>query len=459
MDFKIEYLVKRLAVVCGFCGLLLAFSGTGDKRPNFLIILTDDQTFRAIGYNNKFVLTPHLDRLAKKGVIFERMYTATPVCVASRAAIFTGLYPQKNGTVALDEKSFVERVSRQKKFKTLAQHLAESGYATYFSGKSHLGDPKEYGFGAGQVSSDHDDRQTFKEAGDFINSSEFGQKPFLLWLAPRQPHVPLKPEQKWLDLYVGTPIPLEGNFLEKPPSESFFNQGLPGEAFYRDSDYTDNYRKLPAGPPRSPEVIREFTKAYYATISHLDQQVGMIIGQLKARGLLENTVIIFFSDNGYFLGNHGLGNKLTMHEESVRVPMFVYSEQMIRKNFRSRELVSSVDIFPTLMELAGVRLDSVLHGHSLVPLLKGYAEPVRSYVVSESVGVGGKTGTGHRMVATKKWKYILSDSNEEALFDLEKDPFEVKNLIGQKHTAPVAGSLRAKLAEWKNLVGDKKTNL
>lgn len=450
------FLLVMVAVGCGFSTLLPAFSGGDDKRPNFLVILTDDQTFRAIGYKNRFVLTPNLDRLAKKGVIFDRMYTATPVCVASRAAILTGLYPQKNGTVALDEKSFVENVNRQKKFKTLAVLLGDAGYATYFSGKSHLGNPLDYGFQVAELSTDHDDQKTFRDVNQFVDSDVFGQKPFLLWVAPRQPHVPLKPERPWLDLYASKNIPLEPNFREKPLAGSFFNQGLPGESFYRDSDYTDNYKNLPAGPPRSPAIVREFTKAYYAAISHLDYQIGELTEKLKSRGRLENTVIIFLSDNGYFLGNHGLGNKLTMHEESVRVPMFLYSQKLIKSGFICGELASSVDIFPTLMDLAGVEVKPELHGHSLVPLLNRSAKPVHSYVISESVGVGGKTGMGHRMVVTKKWKYVLSDTGEKALFDLQQDPFERKSVMGRPEAGKMSLILSANLAEWQNLVGDKK---
>lgn len=450
---------KTLMILIFFLLVFLAgFPQDESKKPNFLIIFTDDQTYRAIGYNNDLVQTPNIDNLADQGIIFNRAYTSTPICTASRASILTGLFPQTNGTVALDKNSFIQNIVKEKKYKTVAHFLNDVGYTTYFSGKSHLGDPKDYGFQFGEESShDYDDKKAFQKVSDFINESTFGKKPFLIWLAPRQPHVPLKPEQKWLDLYAETRIPLEQNFLEKPPLQSFYNQGLPGENFYRDSDYTDNYKNLPAGPPRSPKIIKEYTKAYYATISHLDSQIGSLMAQLKDKGQMKNTVIIFLSDNGYFLGNHGLGNKLTMHEESVRIPMFIYWDKFKKKGDRFDDLISSVDVLPTILDLAGIKKPDHLHGSSLTPVfLNNSLIQLHQYVISESVGVGGKIGTGHRMVRTKDWKYILSDVNDEALFNLENDPYEQNNLLNNKEHQEKLSTLKGYFINWKNLVGDEK---
>lgn len=451
-----------MSKIAGIFTLLLAaispvLCREGRRPPNFLIIFTDDQTYRAIGYNNPEVLTPELDGLAGKGIIFDKAFTATPVCAASRASILTGLYPQTHGTVALDKDSFIRNIVKEKRYRTVAHFLSDAGYATYFSGKSHLGDPKDYGFRFGEESLDFDDKRAFDDVSRFIEEPAFGDKPFMIWLAPRQPHVPLRPAQKWLDLYSAKDISLGENFLESPPKESVFNQGLPDENFYRDSDYTDNYRNLPSGPPRSAEVVREFSKAYYATISHLDSQVGTLVRQLEERGHLENTVIFFLSDNGYFLGNHGLGNKLTMHEESVRVPMFVCWDKLKIKPHRSDALVSSIDVFPTILDLAGLPVPEYLQGISILQSLLGNPAPVRDYVAAESVGVGGKTGMGHRMIRSLTWKYILTDINDELLFDLSKDPFEQSNLIDHQKSQAELKILKNHYKKWSNLVGDRKT--
>jgi len=279
-------------------------------------------------------------------------------------------------------------------------------------------------------------------------------KPFFLWIAPHQPHVPLLPEQQWLDLYDTESIKLDENFREQPLKVSHFNQGVPGEHYYRDSKYTNNYKKLSAGPPRSKKHMQDFNKAYYATISHLDHQVGELVQQLKDSGQYGKTLIIFLSDSGYFLGNHGLGNKITMYEESVRVPFFVHGIGVNARGKRSNSLISSLDVFPTLLEMAGIAIPSHLEGKSLVPVFSKPKKTLHEYVASECVGVNGEAGTGHRMVRTNRWKYMLSGVNEEALYDHKTDPYELTNLIDTKKHAKVRKRMRGYMREWMDDVGD-----
>lgn len=426
-------------------------------RPNFVFILTDDQARHAIGYTTPVVQTPHLDALARDGIIFDNAYVATPICAASRASMLTGLCPQQHESVALDGSGFARNVVRQKRYKTIAHRLTEAGYTTAFCGKSHLGDPKAYGFQLGEEFGDRTDNATFTFASRFLSEHSADAAPFLLWVAPHQPHVPLLPEQEWLDLYKDADLRVAPNFRESPPPGSLYNQGLPGETYYRDSTYTKNYHDLPAGPPRNAETIIDFTRAYYATISRLDSQVGALIEQLKASGHYENTVIIYLSDNGYFLGNHGLGNKITMHEESVGVPLFFHWKGLANAHSRSAQLVTSLDLYPTILELAGLPLPGYLPGVSLASLLKyGTRRAVHPYVASECVGVGGTTGMGHRMVRTRRWKYILTDVDEEALFDELNDPFELENVVGKLENRPELGRMRHRMIEWMLKVGDRR---
>lgn len=458
-QLKYETFIKKILALYLLSGFLIpGCKKEVTKDPNFLVIITDDQSYRAIGYNNEQVSTPNLDLLAQKGVIFNRTYISTPVCAASRASLLTGLYPQTNGTVALDEESFKKIIVQEEKYKTLPKLLNESGYTTWFSGKSHIGPPHDYGFQYGEETFDYDDKRAFQDASDFIDriAASEDQQPFLLWMAARQPHVPLHPSQEWLGLYENMEIYPDENFREAPPAESFYNQGLPGENFYRDTDYTDNYKNLPAGPPRSADTIKEFIKAYYATVSHLDYQIGELIKKMKSKGLMENTVVIFLSDNGYFLGNHGLGNKLTMHEESVRVPFFIYADKFKKKDLRTEAIISSIDIFPTILELAKTKIPDYSQGISLVPFLSGSTDKIRDYVVSESVGVGGSVGEGHRMVVTEDWKYMLSMDGDEALFNLKNDLYELKNLVNEEQYSEKLSELKNDLRKWKSMTGDKK---
>lgn len=447
----------RASLFLGAGWTFAAGSGDTSGRPNLVVIFTDDQTYRAIGYNNPVVRTPVLDGLAREGIIFDHAYEATPICVASRASIMTGRFPQQHGAIALDSTGFQHNVVETGRMKTVAHYLAEAGYTTAFCGKSHLGDPKSYGFLWGSEQRDYNDIDTFAAAKEFVEGNAGDAQPFFLWVAPRQPHVPLVPEQQWLDLYKDTEFEVDANFLETPPQESLYNQGLPGEHFYRDSDFTQNYKDLPSGPPRTEGMIQDYMKAYYATISHLDHQIGEFVEQMKHAGVYDNTIIVFLSDNGYHLGNHGLGNKITMHEESVRVPMFMHGACLPTKRIRSGALVSSVDMLPTLLALAETEAPGNTPGISLLPVLTDPTHRHREYVVSECVGVGGVAGTGHRMVRTARWKYVLTDVDEEALFDESSDPFEQHNLAGDPQFDATRNLMRDYLREWMDMVGDAHT--
>ncbi|MCC6696093.1 MAG: sulfatase-like hydrolase/transferase [Candidatus Hydrogenedentes bacterium] len=441
-------------------GAALALSARGQepvqpgRRPNFLVILTDDLAYRAVGYNNSAVKTPNLDRLAGEGIIFDRTYIATPICAASRASLLTGVFPQQHGSVGLDPEGFHRSAIEERRFPTLAHTLSGAGYHTAFCGKSHLGPPRDYGFIEGEEHKDGTDDEPLAWASRFLAGRQGDETPFLLWVALRQPHIPLKPGPEWLKLYESAELPIDPNFLESPPPESQFNQGLPGEHFYREWSADAPADQLRSGPPRTREQLLAFMRVYYATISRMDSQVGALIGALKASGHYENTVIFFLSDNGYHLGNHGLGNKITMHEEAVRVPMFIHWARMRSSGKRSESLVSSLDIYPTMLDLAGVGPLPHLAGLPLTPLFQDPAAQLRVFAASECVGVGGKPGMGHRMVRTKNWKYVLTDSNEEVLFDESGDPYEMTNAVGATANADALAAHRRYMSEWMKTVGD-----
>ncbi len=442
-----------------FCGLVagILLLGGGawaapSEKPNIIIIFTDDQTYRAIGYADPVVKTPHLDALAASGMMFERAYVASPICTASRASMMTGRFPQQHGVVALNQQSFVPYLGSEQ---NLPERLKRVGYTTALFGKSHLGPPTTYGFDAGEESRGHDDVKMFDQASAFIKSRKDLDQPFFLWLAPRQPHVPLLPEQKWLDWYPPGSIHLTKNFRVEPTDASLNNQGTPTETFYRDSHFTRNMDRLPSGPPRDEKTMLAFTRAYYAVVSHLDDQVGRFVDLLRETGLMENTVVIYLSDNGYHLGSHGLGNKITMHEESVRVPMFAFGAG-IAPGRTTQALVSALDVYPTVLELAGApEPPEPVMGKSLLPLLKDSRAPHCGTVFSECVGAGGKPGEGHRMARGDRWKLILSDRDEEFLFDQQTDPFELDNRVADPEVAPVLNQLRRDLSAWMKEIGDR----
>jgi arylsulfatase A-like enzyme len=438
----------------------LAFVGLvrAAERPNLVVIFTDDQVHNAIGYDNPEVHTPQLDALAAQGMIFEKAYVATPICAASRASKMTGLFPQQHGVIALDKRAFQNRYwdGKPHASRSLPRLLGQAGYHSAAYGKSHLGPPKNYGFDEGKEMGPHDDRDTFARVASFVAERAASDKPFFLWLAPHQPHVPLLPQQRWLDLYDPETLTLPANFRASPLKSSINNQGVPGAHYYRDSRYVRNVGKLPAGPPRERDVMRRFVQAYYAVVSHLDHQIGQFVTQLKDAGLWENTVLIFLSDNGYHLGSHGLGNKITMHEESVSVPMFALGPGIAPG--RSPSLVSSLDLYPTLLALAGAEIPEWSMGQSLLPIFQNPQASVRQTVFSECVGVNGKPGDGHRMAYDGRHKLVLTGTNQFHLFDHKTDPSELRNLIEGAEHAPVREKLETELAAWMRQIGDRQIN-
>ena len=429
------------------------------KKPNFIVILSDDQTYRAIGYNNPAVKTPNMDRLANEGFRFDRFFVASPICVASRSSIYTGVYPQQHGAVSLFGRGFQDSVVKEKRFVTLPATMSGAGYHTALWGKSHLGVPTTWGFDEGEEFHDPNDEQTFAEAEKFLAREAKSGCPFLLWLTPRNPHLPLSAPQRFKDIYKDADITLDPNWRESPLMESQFNQGPAGALSFRDSVpiYPRAPKGLIAGPPRSEAVMKEVIKAYYADVSCLDEQIGTLVAQLKSIGLYENTIIIYLADNGYHLGNHGLGNKVTMHEESVRVPMFIHSPMLPMKRAKSDALTSSLDIFPTILAFAGVAIPPQIMGKSLRPILESPAAAVREHVITECVGPPDqRLGVGHRMVRTDHLKYIVTSSDEEAFFDLSRDPYETKNLMADAALENEIKRHRKLLQEWSTSVGEKR---
>lgn len=436
--------------------LLLVGSLYAVDKPNIVVVFTDDQTFKAIGYNNAEVHTPNLDRLAGEGLIFENAFVASPICAASRASMMSGLYPQQHKVIALASQNFLPfQDGGSKADIALASQLESLGYRTVAYGKSHLGDQKNYGFTEGEETGPYDDGDTFARVADFIASDRANLQPFFLWVAPHQPHVPLLPAQAWLDLYQTDSLGLPENYRLAPLKQSIHNQGLPGEAYYRDSKYTKNWKELPAGPPRDPAVMRAFIHAYYATISHLDHQVGTMVDQLKAAGLWGHTILFFLSDNGYHLGSHGLGNKITMHEESVRVPLFVVGPG-VPEGSRTSALVSSLDLYPTILRMAGAKsIPPQAMGEPLQPIFRNPKARVRRVVFSEGAGVGALPGQGHRMARSSRYKYVLSGTDEAWLFDLKTDPAELTNRIEDRSLGKERDKLRQELQSWMIRIGDR----
>lgn len=439
-------------------------------RPNILLVVSDDQRPDTIGsLGNRHIETPHLDRLVARGTAFTRAYAGYPICHVSRAQILTGCcafsalpsYPAG----AIDPKRA-----------TLAGTLRQSGYHTVYTGKWHNdGHPTDRGYvatsglystGGGRdvKQPDTDDRGrpltgyrgwTFKQS-DGTAELEMGvglrpdnsrhiadgairavqsaprDKPMFLHVNFAFPHDPRQWPIGMRDRYRAANIPLPGNFTSRHP---FDHGNLNG----RDEKLLDR--------PLDETAVREELAIYYAMITDVDAQFGRIVDELTARKWIDQTVVVFTSDQGLALGSHGLLGKQNQYEHSIRSPLIMAGPKIPRGQ-QSAALVELRDLFPTLCDLAGLDIPATVQGRSLVPLLKGESEQVHEFVV------GAFTDT-QRMICDGRWKWITYPQIErEQLFDLRTDPLERHDLSREPAHAERRAALKNRLEEWCRRHGD-----
>jgi arylsulfatase A-like enzyme len=406
---------------------------TPPERPNIIFILTDDQRWDALGAaGNPIVKTPNLDRLAARGVLFTNSFGTTPVCYASRATLYTGQYNRRHGV-----DSFEEFLSPEAFAQTYPALLRQAGYYTGFIGKWGLGGelPEQefddwQGF-AGQGSyfepgiPEHLTRRQGHQAAEFVRTA---REPFQLTLAFKAPHVQdggcsctMPPDVEDLHLYDDVAIP-------KPhtATDAAF-AALP--RFLRESEgrvrWFDQFG--------TPELDQKSRKDYYRLITGMDRAVGEMLAALEARGITSRTVIVFTSDNGLLLGEHGLTGKWLMYEESIRVPLFIVwpGVPAARQGAKSPKMALNVDIAPTILDAAGLPAPAGMQGRSLKPLVFGTPTTWRGdwFFEHHLVWNGIPMSEG---VRRSRWKYVryLSESPiYEQLFDLDLDPYEEQDVL------------------------------
>lgn len=447
-----------------------AADGKALPKPNILCIITDDQrpdTVHALG--NPHIRTPNLDRLVQSGVSFTRAIAAFPLCVPSRAEILTGASSFRNGVPYGGG-----RLKNDVAF--WGDTLRAAGYHTWYTGKwMNDGQPKTRGYeetrglftagGAGEKGKldrygrmgrlitgyrgwtfKTDDGKVELEKGigltaktsryigdaavELINRKP--GKPFFLHVNFTAPHDPLIFPPGYEGKYDPAKLPLPANFLSEHPFDH-------GSLRSRDEQL------LPW--PRTPADIRSELAVYYAVIEDMDAQVGRMLQALQANGQLDNTVIIFSSDHGLALGSHGLMGKQNMYEHTIGVP-FIIGGPGIPKNRRTAAQCYLRDLFPTACELAGVRVPASVQGRSLVPVLTGRADAVYPFVTAYFADF-------QRMIRTDDWKLIFYPHlNKYQLFDLKRDPSELKDLSAEPVQAPRLAELRAQMEGWFREQGD-----
>jgi arylsulfatase len=452
-------------------------------RPNFVFVVTDQQRFDTIAaLGNDHAITPHLDRLVEEGVTFTRTYVTSPSCAPSRASLFTGLYPHNNGVLRNDDPwshSWVEL-------------LNDAGYRCASVGKMHTY-PYEtpVGFHERHVVENKDrsnpqlpffidqwdkaffangrtkpDRATkYRAMSDYreklgafvwedpdeLHADNFvgglarhwldtypGDEPFFLQIGFPGPHPPYDPTQEALAKYEGMRMPDPHATQEDLDSQPYALQEL-----RRDHIDVDHDGVVHVEHPSDDQSQRRRLH-YMANVTMIDEQIGLLLEALERRGVLNDTVIVFTSDHGDCLGDHGHSQKWSMYEPSVRVPAIVWGGGTAHGS-RVDALTAHMDLGPTVLELAGIRPPEWMEARSLVPALDGAEWEGRQHVFSEHAKDAILFGTElMTMVRDQRYKLVeFVDHEDGQLFDLLEDPFEERNLWDD----PEHGAIRAALSD------------
>jgi len=431
------------------------FSSPAKKRPNILFLMTDQQRGDCLGCaGNPVIKTPHLDSIAKEGVIFSNAYTSTPSCTPARSAILTGLSPWHHGMIGYG------RIAGKYPFE-LPGALRDAGYYLYGIGKMHWFpqrrlrgyheilldesgrvetpgfvsdyrqwfkeqapdlDPDATGIGWNDYRAKayalperlHPTRWTADRAVDFIEEYD-RPEPFMLKVSFARPHSPYDPPKRFIDMYDedDMPAPAVGDWAARydphnePPRPSLWHGDL------------------------GVQQSKKSRRAYYGSISFIDEQIGRILAALKKRVLYDNTLIIFLADHGDMLGDHHLWRKTYAYEGSAHVPMLLrWPKSMGMDNQRGKSLPQPVelrDVLPTFLDTAGAEIPNHLDGKSLLQLVRGNTRDWRQYIDLEHSMCYNKDHWNALTDGKAKYIYYAFDGREE-LFDLTKDPKELHNL-------------------------------
>jgi arylsulfatase A-like enzyme len=459
------------------------------RRPNIVLVMADDHAAHAIGaYGSRVNATPGIDRIAADGMRFDACFCTNSICSPSRAAILTGTYNHVNGVTTLDT-HFDGRLP------TFPKMLQAAGYQTALIGKWHLGhggihDPT--GFDHWTVLPDQGmyNDPTFLEPGgrevvrrgyatdiitdlaiDWIDRRD-PERPFLAMVHHKAPHRSWEPAPRHAGLFADDPIP-------EPPTLRDDHAGLSpaaAEARMRLWDLTaeDLKRPVPDGVADDGELAwryQRFMQDYLRCVAAIDENVARLVDSIDAEGIGDDTVVIYTSDQGFFLGDHGWFDKRFMYEESLRMPFLVRYPRMVQAGSTCDAMVLNVDIAQTLLELAGVEPSAPMQGRSLVPLLWG--DRPRDWRTSMYyrywMHLDGSHGVwAHRGVRTHRHKLVhyyadglgqpgaAAEPRPEAweLFDLEADSWELRSVHDDPDHADDLGRLRAELTRLAAEVGD-----
>ena len=461
--------MTRHALLFAFLSLLAAncdaraAEANDAKKPNVLFIAVDDLNTCMGCYGDPLVKTPNIDRLAARGVRFDKAYCQFPLCSPSRVSLLTGLRPETTRIFELktDFRTILpEAVTLPQAFQRAGYFTARVGKMFHYGvpgqiGTSGLDDPRSWnqvvnprgrdkeeedkvvnytprrGLGSAMsfyAADGTDEEQTDgKAATEAIRLlEERGQAPLFLGVGFYRPHTPYVAPKRYFDMYPLSSIKLPDN----PPDDW---EDIPEPAL--------NIRPFNYG--LTDEQCRECTRAYYASITFMDAQVGRLLDALDRLKLADNTIIVLWGDHGYLLGEHGQWMKQSLFEESARVPVIISAPGEKGNGQGCPRVVETIDIYPTLCDLAGVAAPDNLAGVSLRPLLENPMAPWSRPAFTQV----RRQGFPGRSVRTERWRYTEWDHGRKGveLYDHEADPREFKNLARDPKYAATVRQLRGLL--------------
>ncbi len=452
-------------------------------HPNIVFIIADDLRYDGLACNgNSHIQVPHIERLAAEGINFKNAYVTTPICSPSRASFLTGLYASTHRIYNIDTNGIGILGDR---LITFPQFLRRTGYRTGFIGKWHMGfdDTRRPGFdqwisfkGQGQYRDPvvNENGQRIQVSGymtDYLNGKAIDfvkesidkdpDQPFLLYLSHKAVHIPYLPaprhENSYADYRYTPPASASDDLSDQPTAQARTNgKPLPltqlKKARY---ESIENLDRLPE--PQEPRWGRgkdpqSNIRDQMSSLQSVDDGVGQLLSLLQERGILDQTMIVFTSDNGFLQGEHGVFNqKRVAFEESIRIPLLIRYPVLIQTASVSHRFVLNVDLAPTFLELAGIEVPAVIQGKSLMPLFgdpEGKSVDWRNHFVAEYfMEKSSRSFPSWQMIRAGDWKYIHYPNLEGAdeLYHLASDSHEMHNRIKDPDTAPSVNKLKRQL--------------
>lgn len=463
----------------------MSHPSSSPPRPNVLFIMTDDQTVREMScYGSTLLQTPNMDRIARSGTRFANCFTTNALCAPARATVLTGCFSHIHGIRGNSEQADAVE-SLDPHIPTFPELLQQAGYRTGLVGKYHIRqDPRGFDHWAihpGQGSyfdpvyiengkrvqkQGYATDITTDMALDFLEKTDRDQ-PFCLVYQFKAPHRPFAPAPRHADMFADVEVPEPETFNDTYDTRRIAQLA---EDMRFDISLADDYADLP--PDLSPEerkrwIYQRFIKDRFRTIYGVDENLGRVLDYLEAEGLAEDTLILYTSDHGYFLGDHGWYDKRFMYEPSIRIPLVACYPRGGVAGHVADELVMNIDFAPTILDFAGVPIPEAMQGRSLRPLMEGqppadWRQSVYYAYYENSWELAGKGDEAmaepyryftphrigpHRGVRTDRYKLIeyYGEGDYWELFDLERDPHELQNLYEDPNYAGLVAELKSEL--------------